>query len=42
MDTAVEDMRENRNDVVVPLSSEGAGKAVSGRGYVKNFTYTFN
>lgn len=39
MDTAVEDMRENRNDVVVPLSSEGAGKAVSGRGYVKNFTY---
>ncbi|PKH01549.1 DUF2271 domain-containing protein [Psychromonas sp. MB-3u-54] len=42
MDTAVEDMRENRNDVVVPLSSEGAGKAVSGRGYVKTFTYTFN
>lgn len=42
MDTAVEDMRENRDDVVVPLTSEGAGKAVSGRGYVKTFTYTFN
>ncbi|MFT6927179.1 MAG: hypothetical protein ACJAZP_002808 [Psychromonas sp.] len=42
MDSAVEDMRENRNDVAVPLSSAGADKAVSGRGYVENFTYTFN
>ena len=39
VDTAVEDMRDNRADVVVPLTSEGAGKPVSGRGYVQSFTY---
>lgn len=41
VDTAVEDMRDNRNDVIVPLTSEGAGKPASGRGYVKAFTYSF-
>lgn len=41
VDTAVEDMRDNRNDVVVPLTTEGAGKSAAGRGYVKAFTYSF-
>jgi hypothetical protein len=41
VDTAVEDRRDNRSDVVVPLTSDGAGKSVSGRGYVKSFTYNF-
>ncbi|QEA40576.1 DUF2271 domain-containing protein [Pistricoccus aurantiacus] len=41
VDTAVEDMRDNRADVVVPLTTEGAGKPVSGRGYVQSFRYTF-
>ena len=41
VDTAVEDMRDNRADVVVPLTTEGAGKSVSGRGYVQSFHYTF-
>ena len=41
VDSAVEDMRDNRDDVVVPLTSEGAGKPNSGRGYVKAFTYAF-
>lgn len=41
VDSAVEDRRDNRSDVVVPLTSEGAGKPVSGRGYVESFTYNF-
>lgn len=41
VDSSVEDMRDNRNDVVVPLTSEGAGKSVNGNGYVKTFTYSF-
>ena len=41
VDSSVEDMRDNRNDVVVPLTSEGAGKPVNGNGYVKTFTYSF-
>lgn len=41
VDTSVEDMRDNRNDVVVPLTTEGAGKISTGRGYVKAFTYAF-
>jgi hypothetical protein len=41
VDSAVEDMRDSRNDVVVPLTSEGAGKPVTGRSYVKAFTYSF-
>lgn len=41
VDSAVEDMRDNRNDVLVPLTSEGAGKPVNGSGYVKAFTYSF-
>jgi len=41
VDSAVEDMRDNRNDVVVLLTSAGAGKPTTGRGYVKAFTYSF-
>lgn len=41
VDSAVEDMRDSRNDVVVSLTTEGAGKPVAGRGYVKTFTYSF-
>jgi hypothetical protein len=39
VDSAVEDMRENRSDVVVPLTTEGSGKSVAGRGYVQSFVY---
>jgi len=41
VDTAVEDMRDNRNDVVVPFTSEGVDKPNNGRGYIKTFTYSF-
>ncbi|MBL1273731.1 MAG: DUF2271 domain-containing protein [Oceanospirillales bacterium] len=39
VDTSVEDMRDNRADVVAPLTTEGSGKTVSGRGYVHSFVY---
>ncbi|MCR8915711.1 DUF2271 domain-containing protein [Marinobacter panjinensis] len=41
VDTSVEDMRDNRADIALPLTSEGAGKAVAGRGYVRSFRYDF-
>ncbi|MAY42046.1 MULTISPECIES: DUF2271 domain-containing protein [unclassified Neptuniibacter] len=41
IDSAVEDMRDHRNDIVVPFTSEGVGQPISGRGYVKTFTYSF-
>lgn len=41
IDTAVEDMRDNRADIAVPLTSDGAGKPVAGRGYVSSFRYDF-
>lgn len=41
VDTAVEDMRDNRADVTAPLTTNDAGKSFSGRGYVKSFSYTF-
>ncbi len=41
IDTAVEKMKENPSEVVVPLTSAGAAKPVAGRGYVKSFRYTF-
>ena len=40
IDTAVEKMKDNPSEVVVPLTSAGAGKAAAGRGYVKSFRYT--
>lgn len=39
VDTAVEDMRDNPADIVVPLTTEGAGKPVNGKGYVESFKY---
>lgn len=39
VDTSVEDMRDNRSDVVAPLTTEGSGKTISGRGYVQSFVY---
>jgi len=41
VDTAVEDMRDNRADIALPLTSEGAGKPVAGRGYIRSFRYDF-
>lgn len=41
VDTAVEDMRDHRSDVAVPLTSEGSGKPVTGDGYVRSFRYDF-
>jgi hypothetical protein len=41
IDTAVEDKRDNRSEVVVPLTTDGAGKPTAGKGYVKSFTYSF-
>jgi hypothetical protein len=41
VDTAVEDMRDNRADVAVPLTADGSGKPVTGRGYVRSFRYDF-
>lgn len=40
VDTAVEKMKENPSEVVVPLTKAGTGKATTGRGYVKSFRYT--
>ncbi|MGM9490297.1 DUF2271 domain-containing protein [Ideonella sp. YS5] len=40
IDTAVEKMKENPSEVVVPLSAAGAGKPAAGRGYVMSFRYT--
>lgn len=41
IDTSVEDMRDNRSDVVAELTTDGAGKPVKGKAYVKSFTYDF-
>jgi len=40
IDTAVEDMNENPSELVVPLTTSGANKAVQGKGYVKSFRYS--
>jgi hypothetical protein len=40
IDTAVENMKDNPSEVVVPLTAAGAGKPTAGRGYVKSFRYT--
>jgi hypothetical protein len=40
IDTAAEKMKENPSEVVVPLTTAGAGKPTAGRGYVKSFRYT--
>lgn len=40
IDTAVEKMKDNPSEVVVPLTAAGAGTVAAGRGYVKSFRYT--
>jgi hypothetical protein len=40
IDTAVEDMRDNPSEVVVPLTTAGAGTANAGKGNVKSFRYS--
>ncbi|MDR2852975.1 MAG: DUF2271 domain-containing protein [Burkholderiaceae bacterium] len=40
IDTAVEDMKKNPSEVVAPLTTAGANKAVQGSGYVKSFRYS--
>ena len=39
IDSAVEDGRDTPADVRAPLTTQGAGKPIKGRGYVKTFTY---
>lgn len=39
IDAAAEDMRDSPSEVVVPLSSAGAGRPVAGRSYISSFTY---
>ncbi|GAB4297811.1 MAG: DUF2271 domain-containing protein [Roseovarius sp.] len=39
IDAAVEDMRDSPDEVVVPLTTAGAGKPVRGRRYVASFAY---
>ncbi|GGC90862.1 DUF2271 domain-containing protein [Halopseudomonas salina] len=41
VDTAVEDKRDHRAEVAVPLTSDGSGKPVAGDGYVRSFRYDF-
>jgi hypothetical protein len=39
IDASVENMRDSPNEVSVPLTQDGAGKATSGRRYIQSFTY---
>lgn len=39
IDASVEDMRDSPSEVVVPLTTTGAGKPVTGRRYIRDFTY---
>ena len=39
IDAAVENMRDSPNEVAVPLTKAGAGKAKGGRRYIASFTY---
>ena len=41
IDAAAEEMRDSPNEIEVPLTSAGAGQAVTGRRYVADFTYAF-
>jgi hypothetical protein len=40
IDAAAENFRESPSDLVVPLTTAGAGTPVRGRGYVASFTYS--
>lgn len=39
IDASVEDMRDSPSEVVVPLTTMGAGQPVAGRRYIRDFTY---
>ena len=39
VDSAVEDGRDSPADARVPITKQGGGKPVKGRGYIKSFTY---
>ena len=39
VDSAVENKRDNRADIKVPLTTAGAGKSSSGSGYIETFSY---
>jgi len=39
VDTSVEKMRDNPSDIVAPLTTEGAGRPMRGKGYVESFVY---
>jgi hypothetical protein len=40
VDAAVEDMRDSPSEIVVPLTSSGAGQPAAGRAYVQSFSYS--
>lgn len=40
VDSAVEDLRENRTDAEIALTTQGAGTPVAGRVYVKTLSYS--
>lgn len=39
VDSAVEDERDNPSEVRIPLTTAGAGKPATGRGYIQSFRY---
>ncbi len=39
IDASVEDMRDSPSEVVVPLTTSDAGQPISGRRYIRDFTY---
>lgn len=39
IDASVEDMRDSPSEVVVPLTTTGAGQPAAGRRYIRDFTY---
>ena len=39
VDAAVEDMRDSPSEIVVPLTTTGAGKPIPGRRYIADFVY---
>lgn len=41
VDASVEDMRDSPNEVAIPLTSDGAGRATGGRRYVDTVRYDF-
>ena len=41
IDTAVEDKRDNRGEIQVPLSSQATSVKGGGQGYIDSFGYTF-